>query len=392
MPQASGPRSVDPRHIITPDAFRVADGLIGTPLATPARRLFAMLVDLVCVGLLALLLEAPGLIPATIGAILIYRFTRGQNERAWTRFLRRGIGCFGALLVFSAAIAAWDALFDEDGSDATEARQTQERLASIDSILAESGVDIEVAGPAQMDATAEESAPPETQLAGAADRAGTAAPISDTAVADTGVADTAAQGRDTVARLNTRVAELETQVQEQRRALGRAEQDMDRVRDQAEEEIEQMREETERGPLRQMMALVADDLGIGLGWLGLYFTAFLVLGRGQTPGKRIARIRVIRLDAEPIGWWIALQRFGGYSASFFTGLVGFIEIFWDANRQGLQDKLVHTVVVDETGRRARPRTPGDPADATRAPGGTAGAARQRRRGSAQGSDGAAELP
>jgi len=43
------PNVKDPRHIITPDAFKVDDDLLGLPLATPKRRAFAMLLDLLLI-------------------------------------------------------------------------------------------------------------------------------------------------------------------------------------------------------------------------------------------------------------------------------------------------------------------------------------------------------
>jgi uncharacterized RDD family membrane protein YckC len=58
-------------------------------------------------------------------------------------------------------------------------------------------------------------------------------------------------------------------------------------------------------------------------------------------------IRVIRLDGKPLGWWISFERFGGYAASFSVGLLGFLQILWDRNRQGLHDKACETVVVYE---------------------------------------------
>jgi uncharacterized RDD family membrane protein YckC len=90
-----------------------------------------------------------------------------------------------------------------------------------------------------------------------------------------------------------------------------------------------------------------DEVGIGLGWAALYFTFFPVVWRGRTPGKRLLRIRVIRLDGKPIGWWNAFNRFGGYAASVFTGLLGFLEMFWDHNRMALHDRIASTVVVQE---------------------------------------------
>ena len=90
---------------------------------------------------------------------------------------------------------------------------------------------------------------------------------------------------------------------------------------------------------------VADEVGIELGWSAFYFTFFPVFWRGRTPGKRLMRARIVRLDGKPLGWWAALNRFGGYAASIFTGLLGFFEMFWDDNRQALQDRIASTVVV-----------------------------------------------
>jgi hypothetical protein len=108
-------------------------------------------------------------------------------------------------------------------------------------------------------------------------------------------------------------------------------------------EIEQA-EERGRGIIGFFRS-IADDLGIGFGWGALYFSAFLAVWRGQTPGKRMLGVRVIRLDGRPISWWIAFERFGGYAASLSTGLLGFLQILWDRNRQGLHDKAVETVVI-----------------------------------------------
>ncbi|NNF38988.1 MAG: RDD family protein, partial [Gemmatimonadetes bacterium] len=42
----------DPRSIITPDAFELSEALLGTPLAGPWRRLWAILIDIVVIGVL----------------------------------------------------------------------------------------------------------------------------------------------------------------------------------------------------------------------------------------------------------------------------------------------------------------------------------------------------
>ncbi len=56
----------------------------------------------------------------------------------------------------------------------------------------------------------------------------------------------------------------------------------------------------------------------------------------------------MKLDGNAISYWVAFERFGGYAASLFTGMEGFLRILWDRNRQGLEDKLAETVVIRET--------------------------------------------
>nr|WP_244859282.1 hypothetical protein [Shewanella dokdonensis] len=41
----------------------------------------------------------------------------------------------------------------------------------------------------------------------------------------------------------------------------------------------------------------------------------------------------------------AFGRYGGYGAGVTTGLLGFLQIYWDSNRQCIQDKIGETVVV-----------------------------------------------
>jgi uncharacterized RDD family membrane protein YckC len=77
----------------------------------------------------------------------------------------------------------------------------------------------------------------------------------------------------------------------------------------------------------------------------LYFTLFTALLRGQTPAKKLLGIRVVRLSGEPLTLWGAFGRYGGYGAGIATGLLGFLQIYWDSNRQCIQDKIGETVVV-----------------------------------------------
>lgn len=89
------------------------------------------------------------------------------------------------------------------------------------------------------------------------------------------------------------------------------------------------------------------DLGLSFGWAALYFSVMLSRYKGQTIGKRILGIRVIRLDGNPLSLWNSFERYGGYGAGIATGLLGFIQIYWDPNRQAIHDKISGTVVIKE---------------------------------------------
>jgi len=78
-----------------------------------------------------------------------------------------------------------------------------------------------------------------------------------------------------------------------------------------------------------------------VGW----FTLWVRLTRGKTPGKTLMRLKVIRLDGKSLSWWDAFARAGGYGASTATVLLGFLEAVWHPNRQAMHDKIAGTVVL-----------------------------------------------
>jgi hypothetical protein len=127
----------------------------------------------------------------------------------------------------------------------------------------------------------------------------------------------------------------------------------DRLDERADSLDDALEESRESRGVRTYLAGLFDDLGLGFGWAALYFTAFLAMMNGRTPGKRLLGVRVIKLDGRPLGWWISFERFGGYAASFSVGLLGFFQILWDKNRQGLHDKACETVVIREVGQAVR---------------------------------------
>lgn len=90
------------------------------------------------------------------------------------------------------------------------------------------------------------------------------------------------------------------------------------------------------------------DLGLGFGWAALYFSVFTAWFGGQTLGKMLLRIKVVKLDGIDLTLWESFERYGGYSAGLATGLLGFIQVIWDANRQAIHDKIAETMVIDLT--------------------------------------------
>ncbi len=99
--------------------------------------------------------------------------------------------------------------------------------------------------------------------------------------------------------------------------------------------------------------IVGMDLLMGrfsglLGWGGLFvawFTLWLLVTRGRSPGKLLLRLKVIRLDGKRVRLWDCFSRSAGYSASAATLMLGFLEAIWHPNRQAIHDKIAGTVVV-----------------------------------------------
>ncbi|WDE08295.1 RDD family protein [Thalassomonas viridans] len=98
--------------------------------------------------------------------------------------------------------------------------------------------------------------------------------------------------------------------------------------------------------LLKLLEGIIEDLGLGFGWAALYFTYFTAMWGGQTPGKKLFGLKVLQLDGTPLSLWDSFGRYGGYGAGIATGLLGFLQIFWDANRQAIHDKISATVVID----------------------------------------------
>lgn len=76
----------------------------------------------------------------------------------------------------------------------------------------------------------------------------------------------------------------------------------------------------------------------------LYFTYFHG-ATGQTPGKMIFGLRVVRTTGEKMTFGIGFLRWVGYIISSIIVNLGFIWIAFDGKKQGWHDKIAGTFVV-----------------------------------------------
>ncbi|MEN8144522.1 MAG: RDD family protein [Gemmatimonadota bacterium] len=382
----------DPRSIVTPDAFSVSPDLLGLPTANPWRRALAILIDLAIIGLLA---NASGLLLAVAAGLFFFRIAlRGAGTGRASKLMRGSFGCLGAIVLFSAISAIWASRFvdveipvdSETGATITlreagaavgdirtllgsqDSANTSAAADRLVSLMSESGVipeDIPAEVESLSDAGLSESAREALVKAVSALSAPEAPPDSGAQLALDSLLQsflaTSAAG-DSAASESIRVRAAEQLAQPELAARDRRIARLSDRNDNLAGELSQTRADLEEAENRGLLSTIRkflDDLGLGLGWSGLYFTFFTGLTRGQTPGKRLLGIRVLRLDGKPISWWISFERFGGYAAGLLTGLLGFAQILWDRNRQGVHDKLAETVVVRVGGRRkSEPGLPG----------------------------------
>jgi hypothetical protein len=360
----------DPREIITPDAFEVAPELLGIPLAHPWRRGVAMAIDLVLVGILG----SVGWF--FLGLALAILSFRAAFRRSTMGFLAREsrvavFGLLGTVLLIATVGGFWSSRFLNDDESpiqvnasgilsglslgdvggtvadvlALNRAETEAEMREAASALAErlrrQGLEPADIREVLEGAAAESEAPwAEAVIASIVDTMGVAVPT--TNIDSLALAYSAAlQTGDSAVAARLRVPLGEALAADR---LDRQERRIARLQSTNEELEGELEGERDRGLIR-LLFKVADEVGLGVGWAGLYFTLFPAFWRGRTPGKRLMGLRIVRLDGKPIGLWVAFNRFGGYAASVFTGLLGFFEMFWDPNRQALHDRIAATVVT-----------------------------------------------
>ncbi|MFQ5449830.1 MAG: RDD family protein [Nitrospinaceae bacterium] len=75
-----------------------------------------------------------------------------------------------------------------------------------------------------------------------------------------------------------------------------------------------------------------------------YFT-FFIGAAGQTLGKRLLGLRVVRDDGQPMNYQTGFNRFIGYSLSASVFFLGFLWALFDREKKAWHDRLFRTSVV-----------------------------------------------
>lgn len=366
-----GTTASDPKTIVTPDAFSVHPPLLGTPLAPPWRRGIALLIDIVLVASITALTSGFWFVLGVVGAAFLFTRAKksGEDDRA-PRGFRLLLGCMGfAVLGFTAVVVIGLSFIDEshDESGLTALVEgipgvTPGRGSSSGSVESSGGDGLRTAlGVLQEGAQLRSSDDPDEAVALAVVFGRQLLDISPeqdieellrSLIPD----NVGGVGGDAI--LLRAMSQLDAQVLDETRrmemagaldlvgdTIGELEENLSRVTRDLEDTRADLAEARERRGLVGWFTSRLDSLGFGFGWWTLYFAILMPWMKGQTPGKRALGVRVVRLDGHPVTWWHAFERAGGYAAGLATGTLGFAQIFWDANRQGIHDKVAGTVVV-----------------------------------------------
>jgi uncharacterized RDD family membrane protein YckC len=110
--------------------------------------------------------------------------------------------------------------------------------------------------------------------------------------------------------------------------------------------LSQFKDELSEAPKWAIAALIIAGFCI---WSG-YFAVFEWAWNGQTPGKRLLKLRVIREDGRPVTFWEAAARnlvriFDMMPGVFYS--VGLLSVFLSSRDQRVGDFVAGTVVVRE---------------------------------------------
>lgn len=370
------------KQYLTPFAFKMDNSLFGLPLATPTKRGVALLIDLLLVALLS---DIPGVLLALAIAITLYYLgnkkraqdqnkTKGRKRRATMRFI-------AASMAFIILLSVLPALFKLVGIEEGQHKDSvdnnslslsqslsigaitlstlqkihnshckkiecwQVELTAVAANIANVSVENEInVAPTELseiftDIVQEIDLPKKDkeQLI--------------TAMQTSYDKEIFQQPSELIKNSENKIIKDSSVIEQPSKPINKAQTDVAIVLA-GDESLMSGDTLEEKETNRQAYSLIAwlkgiiNDLGLGFGWAMFYFTVSIALGKGQTLGKKLLKIKVIQLDGTPLSLWDSFGRYGGYGAGLATGLLGFIQIYWDPNKQAIHDKISATVVID----------------------------------------------
>ena len=308
------------REIITPYAFKIHEQLLGLPLASPARRGLAMLVDISLIFLAAKLSAA---LIAFVAAMAFYRGTAETYLPKMSGWARRTLKVLAASILFIASLSLLSEGIDYfDGQDSVIAKGISNEVNLTTFQKEELNKYLRLVEGDLCDEACIKQA--ETDLL-------------------THIPVLAELEKNENQQLNYVLLKLIAAADKQANTPNASLSDVFSA--QPPDVAQEDKTKKVSYSVIEWVKGIMSDLGLGLGWAAVYFTLFPLLWRGQTPGKKMFNIRVVALSGEYLSLWDAFGRYGGYGAGFATGLLGFLQIVWDPNRQAIQDKISATVVI-----------------------------------------------
>jgi len=265
-------KTLQPPHIggrrVSAETLTVTPDVLGRPLAEPWRRLAAMLVDLIVVGLLSFL-SRPflGLGTGVLLFVLLGNSPTAPAVMKTIRWICRGLG---VAVILMSALALGHGTF---------LRQTRFNLDAL-----------------------------------------------------TGASESAAMTQTVTVSPNATWSDLNS-------ANSRLQQQVDELKD------EIRAQHTASASWMNQARAFTGALGVTFGWSGLYFTLLAGAWNGRTLGKFVFGTRAVRINGAKLTYFDAFIRNGGYVAGVAMGLIGFLKLLWEPNRQAVEDRIAGTVVV-----------------------------------------------
>jgi uncharacterized RDD family membrane protein YckC len=317
--------SSETRDVITPYAFNVDQALLGIPLATPIKRALAMIIDVILIFMAA---KLSATLIAFVAAMAFYKGTAQQYLPKMSPFWRRALKLFAASFLFVSSLTVLSLAIDFfEGDSAIQGIQIEEAEGKDE--LSEHDKSIIRTYLAQTDN--DKNCDEICQSAASANLVAQLPELAEIEDAES------TQFTRSLLHLMAIAGEDSNAAEDSKNT--------DLVPVSIASEATNESSTTPVTSILQWGKGIIQDLGLGFGWAAVYFTLFSLLWRGQTPGKKVCNIRVVSLSGEPLGMLDCFGRYGGYGAGFATGLLGFLQVYWDPNRQAIQDKISATVVI-----------------------------------------------